>query len=68
MTRSRQSSKDLAAEVDEKLRQAESLGVPPEDISVRYLTRALDVVLDLDRSPVEEMAAWRPGRTRARAR
>ena len=43
MTRSRQSSTELAAEVEDKLHLAESLVVRAEDISVRCLTQALDV-------------------------
>ena len=68
MTRSRQSSKELAAEVKEKRRQVESLGVRAEDISVRYLTEALDVVVDFGQSRVKEMPAWSPRKTRARVK
>ena len=68
MTRSRQSSTELAAEVEDKLHQAESLGVLAEDISVRYLTQALDVVVDFGQSRVKEMPAWRPGKTCVRVK
>lgn len=72
MTRARQSSKELAASVDEKLRKARTLGVRVEgdnvENSVKYLTHALDVVVDFGQSRVEEMPAWRPERIAARVK
>lgn len=72
MIKDMHSPKKVLAAVDEKLREARSHGVRVDDNNakdpIRYLTAALDVVVDFGQSRVAEMPAWKRAEISARVK